>query len=91
MPLIGAGERIMTIAIQIALSVLVMQAFLRKRYYFILLALIYHFLVDFTVTNLSQRFNIFYAELSVLFFAAIGIAIIFLLRPKKDAKLVKTV
>jgi len=86
MPLIGAAERIMTIAIQIALSVLVMNAFLKRKYYYILLAVIYHFLVDFAVTNLSQRFNILYAELSVLFFAAIGIAIIFLLRPKKDVQ-----
>lgn len=86
LPLIGMGERMMTIVIQIALSVLVMQAFLKRRYYFIFFALIYHFAVDFAVTNISQFFNILYAEISVLIFAILGVVIIFLLRPKPSEK-----
>lgn len=84
MPLIGMGERVMAIAIQIALSILVMHAFLKRKYYFILIAIIFHFAVDFAVTNLNQRFGILWAELSVLVFAAISIVIIFLLKPRNQ-------
>ena len=58
MPLVGALERIFAITIQIALSVLVMHAFLNKKYYFITIAIFYHFLVDFVVVYLNYYYGI---------------------------------
>ncbi|MDD3519630.1 MAG: YhfC family glutamic-type intramembrane protease [Actinomycetota bacterium] len=76
MPLIGAGERMMTIAIQLAFSVLVMAAFLKKKYYLIIIAFIMHIAVDFIAVYLAVKTSTLWSELSVLLFAIIGVLII---------------
>jgi len=81
LPLVGAAERILAIAIQIAFSVLIMHAFMFKKYYIIPLTIIFHAVVDFAAYYINYKFGMWYAELSVLVFAAAGIAIIFLLKP----------
>jgi len=81
-PLVGALERIFAIIIQLALSVLVMNAFIKKRYYFITIAVIGHIVVDFTATYINYRVGTLYSEISVLVFALAGIAAIIMLRPK---------
>jgi uncharacterized membrane protein YhfC len=81
MPMVGALERIFAIAIQVSLSVLIMYAFLNKRYYFIAIAFFYHMLIDFIAVYFAARFTIFITEILVFLFAAVSIVIIFLLRP----------
>jgi uncharacterized membrane protein YhfC len=82
MPIVGALERIFAIIIQLALSVLVMNAFIKKRYYFITIAVIIHIVVDFTATYINYRVGTLYSEISVLVFALAGVATIIMLRPK---------
>ncbi|MFA5014229.1 MAG: YhfC family glutamic-type intramembrane protease [Actinomycetota bacterium] len=83
MPLVGALERILAIAIQISLSVLVMYAFLKKKYYFILISILYHMMIDFVSIYINYKFGIFLSEIMLFIFAGISIAIIYILRPRK--------
>ena len=82
LPLVGAMERILAIAIQIAFSVLIMYAFVSKKYYIIAVTIILHAGVDFTAFYINYKFGMWYSELSVFIFAVIGIVVIVLLRPK---------
>jgi uncharacterized membrane protein YhfC len=82
LPMIGALERILAIAIQISLSVLVMHAFLRRKYYFILIAILYHMTIDFVSVYINYKFGIFLTEIMVFIFAGISIALIYFLRPR---------
>ena len=82
MPLVGALERILAIAIQIAFSVLIMYAFMSKKYYIIAVTIIFHAVVNFAAFYINYKFGMWYSELSVFIFAIIGTVIIVLLRPK---------
>jgi uncharacterized membrane protein YhfC len=82
LPLVGAMERILAIAIQIAFSVLIMYAFMSKKYYIIAVTIIFHAVVDFAAFYINYKFGMWYSELSVFIFAIIGVIIIVLLRPK---------
>jgi len=81
MPMVGAMERIFAITIQISLSVLVMYAFLSKRYYFIVIAFFYHMLIDFVAVYFAYSFGTLITEVMVFVFALVSAGIIFLLRP----------
>ncbi|MCE5329402.1 YhfC family intramembrane metalloprotease [bacterium] len=85
MPLVGAGERVLTIVVQIAFSVLVMHAFLNRKYYFIIFAFLGHLAIDFVVSYLNIKSGILWAEVSVIVFAAVALAFILVLKPKKSA------
>ena len=82
MPLVGALERILAITIQIAFSVLIMYAFMSRKYYIIFVTIIFHVIVDLVAFYSNYKFGMWYSELSVFIFAVIGIVIIVLLRPK---------
>ncbi|MHB8280084.1 MAG: YhfC family glutamic-type intramembrane protease [Candidatus Humimicrobiaceae bacterium] len=84
MPLVGVGERVLTIIVQIAFSVLIMHAFLNKKYYFIVYAFLAHLVIDFVAVYLNLKFGILWAEVSVIIFTAIALVLILLLRPKKN-------
>jgi len=84
MPLIGALERIFAIIIQISLSVMVMHAFLFRKYYFITIAIISHIIIDFSALYINYKFGVLFSEISVFIFALAGVAVIILLRPKHD-------
>ncbi len=56
-PLLGGLERVMTMAIQLSLSVLVLQVFTRRRGYWWWLALAYHTLVDLVAVLLASELN----------------------------------
>jgi uncharacterized membrane protein YhfC len=84
LPMVGAMERVLAIAIQIAFSVLIMYAFMSKKYYIIAVTILMHALVDFTAVYINYKFGMWYSELSALIFAIIGIIIIVLLRPKNN-------
>ena len=83
MPLVGAGERVLTIIVQIAFSVLIMHAFLNKKYYFIVYAFLAHLVIDFVAVYLNLKFGILWAEIAVIIFAAVALTAILLLKPKK--------
>jgi uncharacterized membrane protein YhfC len=82
MPLVGAFERIMAISIQIAFSVLIMYAFMHRKYYIIAVTVIFHAIVDFVAFYINYKFGFWYAEIGVAVFAIIGIVIIFKLKPR---------
>jgi uncharacterized membrane protein YhfC len=82
MPLVGAGERVLTIIVQIAFSVLIMHAFLNKKYYFIVYAFLGHLIIDFVAVYFNFRFGILWAEIALIVFTAAAIAAILLLKPK---------
>jgi uncharacterized membrane protein YhfC len=82
MPLLGAMERLFAIAIQIGLSVLVMHAFLNRKYYFIFLAVLFHFAVDMAAVYVNYSFGIWFSEAAVFLFAVLAVIIIVVLRPR---------
>jgi uncharacterized membrane protein YhfC len=82
LPFVGAMERISAITIQIAFSVLIMYAFMSKKYYFIVITILLHMIVDFTAFYINYKFGMWYSELSAFIFALAGIAAIVLLKPK---------
>jgi uncharacterized membrane protein YhfC len=83
-PLVGAGERVLAIAVQIAFSVLIMHAFLYKKYYFIIYAFLAHFVLEFVAVYLNLKLGILWAEIALIVFACIALAVILLLKPKKE-------
>ncbi len=83
--LLGAVERIFTIPFQIALAVLVLQAFTRKQPAWVLLAVFYHAVVDASLVYFAALWRPFawgtYAAEGIIAAAAlVSIAIIFALR-----------
>lgn len=79
--LLPAFERLAALIIQISMAVLVMQTFLRKQWFWVLLAVLYHALIDFfTVPAAAGYINIYASEAIVGGFAILSLVIIFLLR-----------
>jgi uncharacterized membrane protein YhfC len=89
--LLGAVERLFTIVIQISLSVLVLQAFVRKQFGWVLLAILYHAIVDAAALIVLQMTNAYWVEGLVGVFALISLAIILLLRKPEPEPEVKEV
>jgi uncharacterized membrane protein YhfC len=76
--LLGALERLFAITVQLACSVLVLQAFTRKRYWWVAIAILFHALVDGITVYVSQiGFTAIEIEGIVGIFALIGLGIIF--------------
>jgi uncharacterized membrane protein YhfC len=84
LPLVGAMERIFAISIQIAFSVLIMHAFMYRKYYIIALTVIFHAVVDFVAFYLNYKLGFWYAEIGVAVFAITGIVIIMKLKPRNN-------
>jgi uncharacterized membrane protein YhfC len=78
--LIGALERIFTIPCQIAMAILVMQAFTRKDCRWLLLAIGYHALLDASVVISGKLLGMYLAEVIIFGFAALSLFLIFVLR-----------
>lgn len=83
--LLGALERAFTIPCQIAMSLLVLQAFTRRRIYWLGLAVLYHTLLDGVIVYLmgvwnGQPWSVYAVEGVVGLFALASVALIFLLR-----------
>jgi uncharacterized membrane protein YhfC len=88
-PLLGAWERLMALAIQISLSVMVLQVFLRKRFFWWWLALGYHMLVDLLAGLLVLGYvSAVQIELILLPIALFSVGIILWLRPKDEEAIV---
>lgn len=83
--LLGAVERAFTIPVQIALSVIVLQTFTRKQWFWVWLAVLYHAVVDASTVYLLKPLGIYWTEALIGGFAVLSIIIIFSLRqPEPD-------
>ena len=82
LPLVGALERILAIAIQIALSVLIMYAFMYRKYYMIAVTVVFHAIVDFVAFYVNYKFGFWFAEIGVAVFAIISVIVILKFRPR---------
>lgn len=89
--LLGTVERLFTIVIQISFSVLVMQAFVRKQAGWVILAILYHAVVDAGALIALQLTNAYWVEGLVGVFALISLFIIFSLRKPEPEPEVKEV
>ncbi len=74
--ILGAVERTFTMAIHLALSVLVLQLFLRGQRRWLFLAILYHALVDALAVYTLVRWNTYIAEGTVFVMALVGLGII---------------
>ncbi|HEX7621890.1 MAG TPA: YhfC family glutamic-type intramembrane protease [Anaerolineales bacterium] len=81
MTVLGALERLFTIPLHLACSVLVLQAFTRKKFWWVGLAILYHAAADGVAFFVSQiGFSALAIEGIIGIFAIMSIAIIFILR-----------
>lgn len=78
--LLGAVERFFTIPVQIAFSVIVLQTFIRKQWFWVWLAVLYHAFVDASVIFLLKPLGMYWTEALVGGFAVLSMIIIFSLR-----------
>ena len=79
--LLGFVERLFTVVIQISLAVIVIQAFLRKKWGWVVLAVAYHAIVDASSLIMVNLTNAYWTEGLIGIFALISLGIIFALRP----------
>src|SRR5690554_8088529 len=80
--LAGGLERFFAIIIQIALSLIVLYAVVKRKFLFVIYAILLHTLVNGPpVILLQQGFNVWVAELYVFILAAV--ALLFILRSRK--------
>jgi uncharacterized membrane protein YhfC len=81
MTLLGAVERSFAIPLHLACSLLVLQAFIQNKFWWVFIAILFHALADGITVYISQSgFSILAIEGIVGFFAVISIGIIFNLR-----------
>jgi uncharacterized membrane protein YhfC len=78
--MLGALERLFTIPTQIALAAIVLQAFIRRRGFWVWLAVLYHALLDATAVLTVQSFGIYWTEAVAGGFAVLSLVILFSLR-----------
>ena len=74
--LLGALERIFAITAQIALSLLVLQAFTRKKAFWVWLAIFFHALTDASAVLASHYFSVYWTEALIGLFALVSAGII---------------
>jgi len=78
--MLGAFERLCTIPVQICFSVLVLQTFTRKQWFWIWLAVLYHAVIDASAVFLLPLVGMYWLEAIVAGFSLISLLIIFKLR-----------
>lgn len=84
--LLGAIERFFTIPVQIAFSVIVLQTFTRKQWFWVWLAVLYHALIDASTVYLLRPLGMYWTEALIGGYAVLSVIIIFILRqPDPDA------
>jgi uncharacterized membrane protein YhfC len=93
MTILGALERLFAIPIQLALSVLVLQAFTRKKFWWVGLAISYHALADGVAVFVSKLgFSVLAIEGIVGIFGIVSMVIVFTLRqPEPTAEVVHAI
>jgi uncharacterized membrane protein YhfC len=78
--LLGALERTFSITVQLALSILVLQVFTRRKWYWLWVAIGWHALVDAVAVYSAVTLGIYITKLIIGGFALVSLAVIFLLR-----------
>jgi len=78
--LLGAVERFFSIPVQIAMSVIVLQTFTRKQWFWVWLAVLYHALIDASIVYLVKPLGAYWTEALIGGFAVISVIIIFILK-----------
>lgn len=78
--LLGALERFFTIPVQIALAVIVLQAFMRGQGIWVWLAVLYHAFIDAIAVYAARSIGAYWTEAIIGFFALLSVIIIFALR-----------
>ncbi len=87
MPLLGAYERFITIFFQLALSILVLQVFVRGSWLWLILAVALHALVDFAALVLVQQIGGVWTEAALTLLLPISFGIIYYFRPAPAPRL----
>ncbi len=82
--LLGAVERAFAICLHLSLSVLVLQCFTRREWFWLPLAIGWHALVDGVALIAVQRYGPYWTEALVGVMAVISLGILFALRPKVE-------
>jgi uncharacterized membrane protein YhfC len=86
MTLLGALERLFTIPLHLACSVLVLQAFISKKFWWVGLAVLFHALADGVVVFMSKiGFSVLAIEGIIGIFSLMSIVIVFALRQPEPA------
>lgn len=85
MPLLGAYERFVTIFFQIAMSILVLQVFVRGSLKWLWLAIALHALVDFAAVVLVRFVGPVWTEVAITLTLPLSFFIIAYFRPKENA------
>jgi uncharacterized membrane protein YhfC len=83
--MLGAFERLCTIPVQICFSVIVLQTFTRKQWFWVWLAVLYHAVIDASAVFLVPYVGMYWLELIVAGFSLLSILIIFMLRQPESA------
>jgi uncharacterized membrane protein YhfC len=81
-PLLGAYERFVTLFFQIALSILVLQTFLRHSWLWLVAAIALHAGVDFAAVVLAQQIAPVWVEAALTLLLPISLGIIYFFRPQ---------
>jgi uncharacterized membrane protein YhfC len=81
----GTLERSFTIPVQISLSVIILQTFIRKQWFWILIAILYHTIIDAGAVAVSQYFGIYWTEALVGCFSIFSLFIIIALRQPESS------
>lgn len=81
-PLLGAYERFLTIFLQISLSILVLQTFLRRSLWYLVAAIALHALVDMAALLLAQQLPAIWIEAALTLTLPMSLAIIYYFRPR---------
>ncbi len=85
--LLGAVERLFTIPVQITLSVIVLQAFVRGQFRWVWLAIGWHTLIDAVSVFASNKIGIYWTEAVIGLVALISLATLFALhRPEPETE-----
>ncbi len=87
-PLLGAYERFIAIFFHIALSILVLQVFLRQSWLWLVLAIALHAVVDFATVILAQQIGAVGTEGALTILLPLSLFIIYYFRPNNEPQAV---
>jgi uncharacterized membrane protein YhfC len=82
--ILGFVERAFTLPVQISLSILVLQVFVRRQIRWLWFAIAWHALIDAIVVYLARSWNVYAVEGVVAVFAVASLGIIFALRQEEE-------
>ncbi len=84
-PLLGAYERVCAMLIQVSMTVMVLQRFLRQQRRWYWFAVAFHTLTNLLMVMAAQKAGVIAAEAVATVFALLGLGLILHFRPRQDA------